>query len=117
LPKKGTLADAENGEDVMIKVAFDCRTAAVRFETEREPSMRRSLSDQKHDEDMLLAQKLWDPEYTTRMVGRTSAAHEMFNITNDWRDKGKAAFVSIYAVTLCGDRNAQGVDIKKLTYF
>jgi hypothetical protein len=34
---KATLANAESGQDVMIKVAFDCHTGATRrFETERE---------------------------------------------------------------------------------
>jgi hypothetical protein len=53
-PKKRILGDAESGQDVMIKVAFDCHTAAVRLEKETEPSSRRGFSDQENDEDMQL---------------------------------------------------------------
>jgi hypothetical protein len=95
----------------MIKVPFDCRTAAVRLETEREASTESSLSAQEHEEDMLLAQELWAPDYTARTVERKSASNEIFNITLDWSGKVKAVFDSMNAVIVRGDRNDQGADI------
>ena len=105
-PKKGTLADAESGQDVMIKVAFDCRIAAVRIEKETVPS----VSDSENDEDLVLQQQDWDPDYKTVTVVRKSAADEMFNITNGWRDKVKAAFDHMDTIILPNDVNDQGSD-------
>jgi hypothetical protein len=106
-PKKGTLADAESGQDVMIKVAFDCRTTGVRLETEGEPATRRSLHDEEH-EDPPLHETLWEPEYRIVMVGRKSADNEMFIITNDWHTNVKAAFDHMNQVTLRGGSNDEG---------